>query len=79
MPKNNVNEWDTTTANNTDVGGINIDEGCAAANINNALREMMAQVATARTGDDAGIVTGTAGTSGNLASWNADGDIVDNS
>ena len=30
-----------------------------------------------RTGLDADIVTGTAGTDGNLAQWNADGDLVD--
>ena len=47
MAKSNVTQWDTTAANNTDVGGINVDEGCAAANVNNALREVMAQVATA--------------------------------
>ena len=45
MPKNTFNEWDVTAANNTDVGGINIDEGCPAAAVNNALREIMAQIA----------------------------------
>lgn len=30
-----------------------------------------------RTGSDTDIVTGTAGTSGNCAEWNADGDLVD--
>ena len=30
-----------------------------------------------RTGSDVGVVTGTAGTSGNLAQWNVDGDAVD--
>ena len=30
-----------------------------------------------KTGLDAGIVSGTAGTSGNLPQWNADGDLVD--
>ena len=30
-----------------------------------------------RTGADAGVVTGTAGTSGNLVQWNVDGDAVD--
>lgn len=32
---------------------------------------------SAKTGLDTKVVTGTAGTSGNLASWNADGDAVD--
>ena len=43
MVKNNVGEWDTDADNNTDVGGINIAEFCPAANINNGMREMMAQ------------------------------------
>lgn len=30
-----------------------------------------------KTGSDAGIVSGTAGASGNLSQWNADGDLVD--
>src|SRR5690606_26020623 len=37
----------TTAANNTDIGGINIAEGCAMANLNNANREMMAQIKSA--------------------------------
>jgi hypothetical protein len=32
---------------------------------------------TSRTGDDTKLVTGTEGSNGNLASWNADGDLVD--
>jgi hypothetical protein len=33
--------------------------------------------ASAKSGSDTTVVTGTAGTSGNLAQWNADGDAVD--
>lgn len=47
MPKNAVSDWDTTAINNTDVGGINIAEGCAMANLNNGMREIMAQIKTA--------------------------------
>lgn len=47
MPKNAVSDWDTTANNNTDVGGINIAEGCAMANLNNGMREIMAQVKAA--------------------------------
>lgn len=46
MPKNSVADWSTTAASNADIGGIDIDENCAAAGINNAIREMMAQVRT---------------------------------
>ena len=47
MSKSAYSDWDTTAANNTDVGGINIGENCAMANLNNAIREMMAQLKTA--------------------------------
>ena len=52
MPKNKVSEWSTTASNNTDVGGINIAEGCAPSGINNAIRELMAQVKDMQTGAD---------------------------
>src|SRR5690606_10728461 len=32
---------------------------------------------TAKTGADTAVVTGTAGTNGNLGQWNTDGDLVD--
>lgn len=48
MAKNDVASWDTTAGNNTDVSGTNIAEGCAAGNVNNALREIMAQIAAWR-------------------------------
>lgn len=62
MAKNATSDWDTTAANNTDVGGVNIDESCAAANINNAIREVMAQIATGIDGVDVGANTPGAGT-----------------
>lgn len=46
MPKNSVADWSTTAADNTDVGGINIGEDCPPSNINNGMREMMAQLKT---------------------------------
>lgn len=49
MAKTDVTQWDTTAANNTDINSVNIDEGCAPSGINNAIRELMAQVATALT------------------------------
>ena len=53
MPKNKVSEWSATASNNTDIGGINIAEGCAPSGINNAIRELMAQVKDMQTGADA--------------------------
>lgn len=54
MPKSAVPDWSTTAASNTDVGGVNIAENCPAAGINNALREIMAQIATWAAGTIAG-------------------------
>lgn len=45
MSKDTVTDWDTNANNNTDIGGINIAESCPAPNLNNAQREMMAQIA----------------------------------
>lgn len=41
-----VADWSTTAASNGSTLGIDIAEGCAAANLNNALRELMAQAKT---------------------------------
>jgi hypothetical protein len=68
MPKDKVSEWSSTPANNTDIGGVNIAEGCAPSGINNAIRELMAQVKDMQAGTDADnftvggnlTVTGTA-------------------
>lgn len=53
MAKNKISDWSNVPSNNTDVGDINIAEGCAPSNINNALREIMAQVKDMQTGADA--------------------------
>ncbi len=68
MAKNKVSEWSSIAANNTDISGINIAEGCAPSGINNAIRELMAQVKDMQAGTDADnftvggnlTVTGTA-------------------
>jgi hypothetical protein len=52
MAKNKVSEWSSVAANNTDVGGIDIAEGCAPSGINNGIREIMAQVKDMITGAD---------------------------
>lgn len=64
MPKNSVNDWDATAANNTDVGGISIAEGMLPSNVNNAMREMMKQWAD--------VVAGTTA----LSSVNIDGGSI---
>jgi hypothetical protein len=52
MPKNKVSEWSVTASSNTDIGGININEGCPPSGINNAIRELMAQVRDMQLGAD---------------------------
>jgi hypothetical protein len=44
MPKTKISEFSTTPANNTDIDGINIAEGCAPSGINDAIRELMSQL-----------------------------------
>lgn len=41
-----IKDWSTTAATNTTVGGISIAEGMAPGNVNNAMREIMAQIAS---------------------------------
>ncbi len=52
MSRDKISEWSATAGSNTDVGGININEGCPPATINNAIREIMAQVKDFSTGYD---------------------------
>lgn len=42
MAKQGVIQYDITAANNTDINSISVAENCAAANINNAIRQEMA-------------------------------------
>lgn len=44
MAKNSVTDWSETAGDNTDVGGVNIAEGCAPSGINNAIRTVMSQI-----------------------------------
>jgi hypothetical protein len=57
MPKNKISEFSSTPANNTDIGGIDIAEGCAPSGINNAIRELMAQLKDQQAGTDADSFT----------------------
>jgi hypothetical protein len=44
MPRAKISEFSTTAGDNTDIDGINIAEGCAPSGINDAIRELMAQL-----------------------------------
>ena len=50
MPKTKISEFSATPANNTDIDSINIAEGCAPSGINDAIRELMAQLKDFQTG-----------------------------
>ena len=64
MAKNKISEYSATASNNTDIGGINISEGCAPSGINNAIRELMAQLKDQQAGTDGdGFTVGGAFTS----------------
>ena len=44
MPKTKLSEYSSTAGDNTDIGGINIAEGMAPSDVNNAMREQMSQL-----------------------------------
>lgn len=50
MAKNSIRDFDGTAANNTDIQSTDISEGCAASGINNAIRELMADIKDVSTG-----------------------------
>lgn len=75
MAKNKISEWSAVAANNTDVGGINLGEGMLPSDVNNAMREMMAQIKDQQAGYDGDdftvggnlVVNGTASITGDLS------------
>jgi len=40
-----INDYSNTPASNTTINTIDVDEGCNPANINNAIRQLMADIA----------------------------------
>ena len=44
MAKTKISEYDSVSANNSDIDGINIAESCPPSGINNAIREVMAHL-----------------------------------
>tara|TARA_Y100000590_G_scaffold94680_4_gene107279 strand:+ start:8023 stop:9402 length:1380 start_codon:yes stop_codon:yes gene_type:complete len=45
MAKNTIVQYSTTAGSNTDIQSVNIDEGCPPSGINNAIREVMVDLA----------------------------------
>jgi hypothetical protein len=52
MAKTKISEYDSSASGNTDINGININEGCPPSTINNSIRELMAQLKNMITGAD---------------------------
>ena len=74
MPRTKISEFSATAGSNTDIDGINIAEGCAPSGINDAIRELMAQLKDFQAGDagDPITVVGTLSAKGTSA---AGGDL----
>lgn len=74
MAKTKISEYSSTSADNTDISNINIAEGCSPANLNNAVRTLMAQLKDQQagtSGDNFTVggnlsVTGTSTLTGNV-------------
>jgi hypothetical protein len=50
MAKNSITDYDTTAANNTDIGGIDIQGSANVANIDDGVRTLMKHIADLNTG-----------------------------
>jgi hypothetical protein len=50
MAKNSITDYSKTAASNTDIQSVDIDEGCLPSGINNAIRELMADLAAMNDG-----------------------------
>ena len=89
MSKDAISDYSATAGSNTDVGGVNVNEGCPPSGINNAIRELMSHLADLNAGSsslgtikvdnlqlDANAITST-NTNGDIAiTPNGTGDVV---
>lgn len=69
MAKTKISQYSSTAGSNTDIDNINIAEGCSPANVNNAIRGLMAQLKdfqsanpTYYTADSDALAVGAGGT-----------------
>lgn len=76
MAKAKISEFDTNPDNNTDIDGINIAENCPPANINNAIRELMAQLKDFQVGNQASNQLAAAGGGTGLSSPGTSGNVL---
>lgn len=74
-----VTDYSTTAGNNSTISGVNIAEGCSPAGINNAIRQMMADVRAFY--DATPLIAGTPTVSGNWTvsgAWTITGNMTFN-
>ena len=71
MAKTKISEYDSTASNNTDIDSINIDEGCAPSGINNAIRELMANLKDLQAGTSGDTIPVAAGGTGSTTASGA--------
>lgn len=64
MAKTKLSEYDSTAGNNTDVANINIAEGCAPSNLNNAIRAVMGHLRDFISGTSGDALSPAAGGTG---------------
>ena len=69
MSRTKVSEWNSSASANTDINGININEGCPPSTLNNMGREIMSQIKNWQDGSsgDSATNSGTLTSSGTLA------------
>ena len=70
MAKNSITDYSKTAASNTDIQSVDIDENCLPSGINNAIRELMADLAEVNDGT-------VSLTSPSFSSVNVDGGTID--
>jgi hypothetical protein len=79
MPKTKISEYSSTANSNTDIAGINIDEGCAPSGINNAIRTLMAQLKDLQAGTSGDLLAVTAGGTGVSTSTGSGNNVLSTS
>jgi hypothetical protein len=73
-----ISDYSSTAASNTDVNGINIGEGMAPSDVNNAMREILAELKNQQAGTDGSNFTvgGNLTVTGSATLGDASGDAV---
>jgi hypothetical protein len=64
MPRTKISEFSATAADNTDIDGINLGEGMLPSDVNNSIRELMAQIKDLQAGTSGDTIPLTAGGTG---------------